>query len=64
MKPKVEAPGAGAEEQVVRLESDADLVKVVTVHKSKGLEYPVVLLPFAAGFRALERQRTPFVRVP
>jgi len=61
---QVEAPGAGAEEQVVRLESDADLVKVVTVHKSKGLEYPVVLLPFAAGFRALERQRTPFVRVP
>jgi len=37
----------GAEEQIVRLESDADLVKVVTVHKSKGLEYPVVLLPFA-----------------
>ncbi len=61
---QVESPGAGAEEQVVRLESDADLVKVVTVHKSKGLEYPVVLLPFAASFRALERQRTPFVRVP
>lgn len=40
------------EEQVVRLESDADLVKIVTVHKSKGLEYPVVLLPFATSFRA------------
>lgn len=48
----IEEPGAGAEEQVVRLESDADLVKIVTVHKSKGLEYPVVFLPFAADFRA------------
>lgn len=42
------------EEQVVRLESDADLVKVVTVHKSKGLEYPVVLLPFATSFRGFD----------
>lgn len=36
----------------VRLESDAELVKVVTVHKSKGLEYPLVFLPFASSFRA------------
>lgn len=49
---QIEDPGAGVEEQIVRLESDADLVKVVTVHKSKGLEYPVVFLPFAADFRA------------
>lgn len=32
----------------LRLESDEDLVRVVTVHKSKGLEYPLVFLPFAA----------------
>ncbi|WP_313077449.1 exodeoxyribonuclease V subunit beta [Melaminivora sp.] len=55
-------PGGVGDEQIVRLESDADLVQVVTVHKSKGLEYPVVLLPFAAAFKPLERQRTPFVR--
>jgi exodeoxyribonuclease V beta subunit len=42
----------GGEERVLRLESDADLVQVVTVHKSKGLEYPLVFLPFAAHFRA------------
>ena len=35
----------------IRLESDADLVQVVTVHKSKGLEYPLVFLPFACNFR-------------
>ena len=61
---QIQAPGTGTDEQVVRLESDADLVKVVTVHKSKGLEYPVVFLPFAADFRAVERRGTPFVRVP
>jgi exodeoxyribonuclease V beta subunit len=43
--------GSG-DEQVLRLESDADLVKVVTVHKSKGLEYPLIFLPFAAHYRA------------
>jgi len=43
----------GSDDAVLRLESDADLVKVVTVHKSKGLEYPVVFLPFAAHFREL-----------
>ena len=39
------------EEQQVRLESEADLVKIVTIHKAKGLEYPVVYLPFACNFR-------------
>jgi len=29
-----------------RLESDANAVRVETVHVSKGLEYPIVLLPF------------------
>lgn len=45
-----EAPG-GSDELLLRLESDADLVRVVTVHKAKGLEYPLVFLPFAAHFR-------------
>jgi len=30
----------------LRLESDGDAVTIVTVHKSKGLEYPVVFAPF------------------
>lgn len=50
---QIASPGSGeaADAQLVRLESEAALVKLVTVHKSKGLEYPVVLLPFACGFR-------------
>ncbi len=47
---------SGGDEPVLRLESDADLVQVITVHKSKGLEYPLVLLPFAADFRAVGAQ--------
>lgn len=31
----------------LRLESDEDLVKIVTMHASKGLEYPIVYCPFA-----------------
>ncbi|MEE2003161.1 exodeoxyribonuclease V subunit beta [Alkalimonas sp. MEB108] len=32
----------------LRLESDAELVKVITYHKSKGLQYPLVFMPFPA----------------
>ncbi|TLU66242.1 exodeoxyribonuclease V subunit beta [Thalassotalea litorea] len=34
-------------ETELRLESDADLIQVVTQHGSKGLEYPIVFVPFA-----------------
>ncbi|WP_140724356.1 UvrD-helicase domain-containing protein [Pseudomonas sp. Hp2] len=34
------------ETQLLRLESDARRVQIVTLHKSKGLEYPLVFLPF------------------
>ncbi len=31
----------------LRLESDAHAVRIVTIHRSKGLEYPLVFCPFA-----------------
>lgn len=34
------------DEAQLRLESDRNLVQIVTIHKSKGLEYPVVFCPF------------------
>ena len=36
----------GNPEHQLRLESDADRVKIVTIHKAKGLEYPIVFCPF------------------
>ncbi|WP_153075092.1 exodeoxyribonuclease V subunit beta [Paraburkholderia bonniea] len=36
----------GGEEAQLRLESDRNLVQIVTVHKAKGLEYAVVFCPF------------------
>jgi exodeoxyribonuclease V beta subunit len=52
--------GEGGDERVLRLESDAELVKVVTVHKSKGLEYPLVYLPFAVTARKTDRRNRAF----
>jgi len=41
-----EAAADQAEERSRRLESDAASVQVITVHRSKGLEFPVVYAPF------------------
>jgi len=41
------AEAAGGDEAQVRLESDRNLVQIVTIHKAKGLEYPIVFCPFA-----------------
>lgn len=43
---QMDNPDGNMEEQRLRLESDEALVKVVNIHTSKGLEYPVVFLPF------------------
>jgi exodeoxyribonuclease V beta subunit len=36
-----------SDEHQLRLESDEKLVKIVTIHKSKGLEYPIVFCPYS-----------------
>ena len=53
----IEEPGQ--DEQILRLESDADLIQVVTIFKSKGLEYPVVALPFVCSFREVNAKYGP-----
>ncbi len=41
------ASATGGAEQELQLESDEEAVKVVTIHKSKGLEFGVVWCPFS-----------------
>lgn len=41
-----QGPGSRDEERQQRLESDAALVQIVTIHRSKGLQYPLVFCPF------------------
>ena len=48
------ADGAGE----LRLESDARAVRILTVHKSKGLQFPVVLAPYAWSGRLPESGAT------
>ncbi len=45
-----------ADDLQVRLESDERAVTITTVHKSKGLEYPVVLCPFMSGGNQLHQR--------
>ncbi|WP_339502672.1 exodeoxyribonuclease V subunit beta [Pseudomonas silesiensis] len=51
--------GQAGEEHILRLESDEQLVKVVTIHKSKGLEYPLVFLPFICSAKPVDGSRLP-----
>ncbi len=48
---QIAQPNTQAANQQLRLESDRHLVRIVTIHKSKGLEYSLVWLPFVANFR-------------
>lgn len=48
---QIAQPNRQSDNQQLRLESDRHLVQVITIHKSKGLEYPLVWLPFVGNFR-------------
>ncbi|MCG6537736.1 MAG: hypothetical protein L7F78_24225, partial [Syntrophales bacterium LBB04] len=43
------------------LESDENAVNLVTIHKSKGLEYPIVFCPFSWEGLQSKKERGPFV---
>jgi exodeoxyribonuclease V beta subunit len=47
-------------EHQLRLESDENAVKIITIHKSKGLEYPIVFCPFAWGGSRLRSSNAAF----
>jgi exodeoxyribonuclease V beta subunit len=49
-----------AESSQVRLEHDEHALKLTTVHRSKGLEYPIVFCPFMASGRAFNEKDVRF----
>ncbi|WP_144206667.1 exodeoxyribonuclease V subunit beta [Shewanella donghaensis] len=51
----------GNDEQQLRLESEQNLVQIVTIHKSKGLEYPVCMVPFISLARDNRRKPAPML---
>jgi exodeoxyribonuclease V beta subunit len=52
LEDQLRRPQATGDMAQLRLESDANLVQVITLHKAKGLQYPLVFLPFVSGYRA------------
>ncbi|MFK0570494.1 exodeoxyribonuclease V subunit beta [Endozoicomonas sp.] len=48
---QVTRPNNNADDQQLHLESERNLVKIITIHKSKGLEYKVVFIPFICHLR-------------
>lgn len=51
-----ETPANVPEEHLIRLESDEEAVQVVTAHLSKGLQYPIVIVPFGWSLRSWNAQ--------
>ncbi|WP_166423685.1 UvrD-helicase domain-containing protein [Paraglaciecola sp. 20A4] len=47
-------PDNDNEGQQIRLETEQDLVQIITQHTSKGLEYPLVFIPFATRCREMK----------
>jgi len=56
LEEQIQQHPTGLAEQVLRLESDEDLIRVITIHKSKGLQYPLVFLPFVCSFRQITKK--------
>ena len=48
---------SSSEEAELRLENDEALVKIVTIHKAKGLQYPVVFVPFLWSCKQVDRKK-------
>lgn len=46
LRAQITVENHAGDEQQLRLESDADAVRIVTMHRSKGLEYAIVFCPY------------------
>jgi exodeoxyribonuclease V beta subunit len=58
-----QALAADEAEHELRLEQDENLVQITTIHSSKGLQYPVVYLPFLCLIRPSEQAKKDIARI-
>ncbi len=56
---RCEEAGDAGDAELLRLERDDDAVQLVTIHRSKGLEYPVVFCPFFLKGAAINSSNQP-----
>ena len=54
LQKNIRASALADDESRLRLENDEQLIRIVTIHKSKGLEYPYVFLPFLFSARGAD----------
>ena len=50
LQSKMDQSDRSQEEYQLRLESESESIRILTVHKSKGLEYPITFIPFLGFF--------------
>jgi exodeoxyribonuclease V beta subunit len=55
LQERITQPDHNHEGQQLRLENDANLLQIITQHASKGLEFPVVFVPFASRHKAIKQ---------
>ncbi len=53
---EIEGKDIAGDSQQLRLESERNLVKLITIHKAKGLEYSLIFLPFLWSARICKKK--------
>ncbi len=59
LKRKMKSANSITDDDILRLESDGELIQILTMHTSKGLEFPVVFCPYL--WEGIDTQKKPIL---